>query len=131
MPTSRNRSIRNASSPRCAISDCRRRAHETARPAEGESSRRWPALRRLSEYVAPAGRRAHVDVAEPQRVIEGLVLVPAFDPEQRRHHRRVAPDANSLLAVFLTLETIGATARFVEQVRFAERLAAARDQHEI
>src|SRR4029077_15822195 len=80
------------------------------------------AIRRLPEYISPSGRRADVDIAEPQRVVEGMSVVAAFFPKPCGHCSGVAPNAHSLHGVFLMLIDRSPTTRVVEEVCLGVRL---------
>src|SRR6266542_6921507 len=87
--------------------------------------------RGLAEDVAPAGRRPDVGVAEPKLVLERLSLRGALGPEERGDDRRVAPDADLLRSVVLTLVDGLSAARFGQQIRLRIDLALSRHEDEV
>src|SRR5712692_7594466 len=89
------------------------------------------AIRRLPEYISPSGRRADVDIAEPQRVVEGVSAVAAFFPKLCGHRSGIAPNAHRLHGIFLMLIGSSPTSRVVEQVCLGVGLAGSCHEHKI
>src|SRR6266852_5234336 len=89
------------------------------------------AIRRLPKYISPSGRRADVDIAEPQRVVEGMSVVAAFFPKPCGHCSGIAPNAHSLHGVFLMLIDRSPTTRVVEEVCLGVGLAGSCHEHKI
>src|SRR5262249_61564238 len=87
--------------------------------------------RRLSEDIAPTGWRAHVGIAEPDGVVEGLAALGPSGGQPGGHYRRVAKESDLLLAVVLALVDHPAAAGFIGQVGLGEALAGASDEDEV
>src|SRR5262249_3875447 len=76
----------------------------------------WQRKRRLSKHISPPSGSAHVNIAEPRRVVERFASIRAFLPQFRRDYRSVAPHPHRLRSVFLMFIDHLTAARVVEQV---------------
>src|SRR4029453_1207452 len=87
----------------------------------------------LSECITPAGRRAHVGIAEPEAPLEGDPFTDTLEPEPRGHDCRVSPDPDYLRPFVLVLALVDdlAGACGFEKVLARVCLAVAEHQHEI